>query len=281
MTELQDLDRILHQDFPNRLGLSFTFNFKIQSIDNEIIQKDFIAKALYNLSENNFHIAFIIQSFELEYKNIPQLVKEVIAKANTYLVTTDRLEENNKECTFTNKVYVYTDQLKISEEKVKEYLKSHNLKIEFRDNKFRKDEFEHRRPDVFICHDSRDKKDVAQPLYESLLKNRLKVWFDEVSLEIGDSLTESIEKGIQNCRYGILILSKHFLSNEKWSKNELQSFKIKQIISKQKFILPIWHQIDESDLAQYSLWIVDKFAGDTSDGIEKVADEITKILNKN
>ena len=65
-------------------------------------------------------------------------------------------------------------------------------------------------PDVFISHATEDKEKVARPLAEALRNNGLDVWYDEFSLNLGDSLQESIDKGISESRFGIVILSKSF-----------------------------------------------------------------------
>jgi hypothetical protein len=41
--------------------------------------------------------------------------------------------------------------------------------------------------DVFICHASEDKSDVARPLSHFLQSLGIVVWYDEFSLEVGDS----------------------------------------------------------------------------------------------
>ncbi len=42
--------------------------------------------------------------------------------------------------------------------------------------------------DVFICHATEDKKEIARPLAENLDLLGLNVWYDEFELRIGDSL---------------------------------------------------------------------------------------------
>jgi hypothetical protein len=53
----------------------------------------------------------------------------------------------------------------------------------------------------------------------SVQRERLKVWYDEISMKPGDIHVESIEKGIKGSNYGILIVSKDFLKS-KWTKHE-------------------------------------------------------------
>ena len=49
--------------------------------------------------------------------------------------------------------------------------------------------------DVFICHASEDKKDFVKPLADALIKEKMRVWYDEFELTLGDSLREKIEIG--------------------------------------------------------------------------------------
>lgn len=46
--------------------------------------------------------------------------------------------------------------------------------------------------DVFICHAWEDKEEIARPLAEALQQAGLRVWYDEFTLELGDSLRRSI-----------------------------------------------------------------------------------------
>ncbi|HEX8659744.1 MAG TPA: toll/interleukin-1 receptor domain-containing protein [Hymenobacter sp.] len=189
-------------------------------------------------------------------------------------------ERNINSLRFSNRVYLYTNELPEGYyEQISDEFKSIGLIPSIRDTKTWNTMEQNRRPDVFICHDSRDKTDAAKPLYDALVAKGLKVWYDEVSLELGDSLTEKIEEGIRQCRFGLIILSKHFLSNDRWAKNELQSFGTKQRVTNEKVVIPIWHGIDESDLAQYSYWLLDKKGGSTSD-IEALANQIKRIVDR-
>ena len=133
--------------------------------------------------------------------------------------------------------------------------------------------------DVFICHDSDDKKDFVRPLAEKLQDEGIAVWYDEFSLEIGDSVFDKIEKGLQEYRFGIVVLSEHFLNNFNWPHHEYKSLKIKELSTGKKII---WRKnISKSDVAKYSLELSDKWAGKEKDGIVKLVEEIKKIVEKN
>ena len=64
--------------------------------------------------------------------------------------------------------------------------------------------------DAFIGHASEDKDDFVRPLADGLKKRGLSVWFDECELKVGDSLRESIDRGLRRSRFGIVVISPHF-----------------------------------------------------------------------
>ena len=49
--------------------------------------------------------------------------------------------------------------------------------------------------DVFICHASEDKEGFVKPLAEGLRRLGVAVWYDEFTLEVGDSLSKAIDRG--------------------------------------------------------------------------------------
>ena len=65
-------------------------------------------------------------------------------------------------------------------------------------------------PKVFLSHASEDKASVAKPLADLLQDKGVEVWYDNFTLKLGDSLSKSINQGLANSRYGIVILSPNF-----------------------------------------------------------------------
>ena len=65
--------------------------------------------------------------------------------------------------------------------------------------------------DVFISHAGEDKKDLVRPLAGALRARGLSVWFDELTLTVGDSLRRSIDRGLARFRFGVVVTSPHFL----------------------------------------------------------------------
>ena len=132
--------------------------------------------------------------------------------------------------------------------------------------------------DVFISHASEDKEEVARPLAEALRKNGLSVWYDEFELKIGDSLRRKIDKGIANSNFGIIVISRDFISKG-WTNYELDGL-ITKAVNGEQTMLPIWHNVTKREVINYSPSLADKLARSTTDfTVEEIADEIADLIN--
>lgn len=131
--------------------------------------------------------------------------------------------------------------------------------------------------DVFICHASEDKEAVARPLAEELTRRGFTVWFDELILRVGDSLKSEIDKGLARCNFGLVILSRNFLSKQ-WPKRELEGLNTREMLLGRKVILPVWHEITATEVMKFSPSLADKLAISTSEGIDSVASKIEDVL---
>lgn len=129
--------------------------------------------------------------------------------------------------------------------------------------------------DAFICHASEDKIDFVTPLAKELTRE-IKVWYDDFSLKLGDSLRQKIEEGLRDSRYGIVILSKAFFSKE-WPQKELDGLISKEVNGK-KVILPIWHHVSRDEVAQYSPILVGRVASKSSEGLSVVVSDILDVI---
>ena len=133
--------------------------------------------------------------------------------------------------------------------------------------------------DAFISHASEDKDDIVRPLAELLRNMGFYIWYDEFELQIGDSLRQSIDRGLLNSNYGIVILSKMFFSKN-WPQYELNGLVAREQNNK-KVILPIWHEVTKDDVLKYSPALADKVAVDTSKmKLKKIAEAIARVLIK-
>ena len=118
--------------------------------------------------------------------------------------------------------------------------------------------------DVFISHASEDKESLVRPLAIALRSLGASVWYDEFSLRIGDSLSGSIDKGISNSRFGLVVISKNFMKKP-WPDYELRGL-VNRDVEEGRVILPIWHGVTKEQVREFSPPLSDKVALNT-DGI--------------
>ncbi len=130
--------------------------------------------------------------------------------------------------------------------------------------------------DVFISHASEDKDSFVRPLATELRKNGLRVWYDEFSLRLGDSLNESINKGLSESQFGIVVLSRAFFEKQ-WTKRELDGLVAREI-NEGKVILPLWHGVDRAEVCLYSPILADRVAIHTPEGVSHVVNKILEIV---
>jgi len=130
--------------------------------------------------------------------------------------------------------------------------------------------------DVFICHASEDKDRFVRPLAQALEGLGTSVWYDEFSLRLGDSLSSSIDKGISQSRYGLVVISPNFIGKA-WPDYELRGLITREIDSG-TVIIPIWHGVDRKTVIDFSPTLADKLAIHTSEG--NAQDIAIKILRE-
>ncbi|MEM2972282.1 MAG: toll/interleukin-1 receptor domain-containing protein [Candidatus Bathyarchaeia archaeon] len=130
--------------------------------------------------------------------------------------------------------------------------------------------------DLFVCYASEDNDEVVRPLVKALVEKGLRVWYDKFSLTIGDSLSGSIDRGLAQSKYGLVILSPNFFAKE-WPQRELDALVSIEARSGKK-ILPIWHRLSHDDVARFSPLLADKLAISTSKGLDALTEEIIRAV---
>lgn len=128
--------------------------------------------------------------------------------------------------------------------------------------------------DVFISHATEDKENFVRPLALALRAYGLQVWYDEFALSLGDSLSESIGRGLANSRFGIVVLSPQFFQ-KKWTHRELRGL-IGRDVHEEKIILPLWHKVSRADVSAFNPALADIVALDTS--ILTLSEIVEKII---
>jgi hypothetical protein len=132
--------------------------------------------------------------------------------------------------------------------------------------------------DVFISHASEDKDGFVRPLAKRLQEQGLRVWFDEFTLTVGDSLRRSIDLGLANSQHGMVVISPDFLKKE-WPQKELDGLVAREVEGV-KVILPVWHNIGAADIRAYSPTLADRVAVSSSRGLDHVTDQLLQAIRQ-
>ena len=130
--------------------------------------------------------------------------------------------------------------------------------------------------DVFVSHAGEDKEEFVRPLARALRARGLSVWFDELTLTVGDSLRRSIDRGLAHSRFGVVVISPHFLDKE-WPQRELDGLAAREVDGT-KVILPVWHNIAAKQLRARSPMLADRIATLSSNGIDRVVDDLARAI---
>lgn len=131
--------------------------------------------------------------------------------------------------------------------------------------------------DLFISHASEDKEAFVRPLAQALSDLGLVVWFDEMQLKVGDSLRRSIDRGLANSKYGVVVLSSAFFAKN-WPQYELDGMVAREM-NGVKVVLPIWHKVSKDEVLSYSPTLADKLALNSSLlGINEIAQQLAEVV---
>lgn len=133
--------------------------------------------------------------------------------------------------------------------------------------------------DVFISHATEDKENVARPLAEKLKELGLEVWYDEWNMKWGKSLRASIDDGLKNSLYGVVILSREFFLKT-WTKIELDGLISIMTTTGRDNILPLKHNITQQEVNEVSPTLGGIFSRSWNEGLEKLANEIKELVGE-
>lgn len=132
--------------------------------------------------------------------------------------------------------------------------------------------------DVFISHASEDKDSFVRVLAEALRAENVEVWYDEFTLQLGDSIRRSLDKGLKQSRFGVVVLSKAFFKKN-WPQYELDGLAELEMKGNDKVILPVWHGVHHDDVMEYSPSLASRMAVSTDQGIQSIVDAILEVVH--
>lgn len=134
--------------------------------------------------------------------------------------------------------------------------------------------------DVFLSHASEDKDEIARPLANALTARGFTVWFDELNIRVGQSIRREIERGIREARFGLVIVSEHFMAKQ-WTQAELDALWGKKLAAKDDSLLPVWHKVTYDEVQQGLPLLAGLHALNTSTmSIERIADLLAKTIKE-
>ncbi|MCR4426617.1 MAG: toll/interleukin-1 receptor domain-containing protein, partial [Firmicutes bacterium] len=105
----------------------------------------------------------------------------------------------------------------------------------------------------------------------------VEVWYDEFSLELGDSIRRSIDAGLRQSRFGVVVLSPAFF-NKQWPQYELDGLTEVEMRGRDKVVLPIWHGVSREDVVSQSPSLANRKSISSVAGIEAVVAAIMRVV---
>ena len=87
-------------------------------------------------------------------------------------------------------------------------------------------------------------------------------------------MRESIDYGLASSRFGIVIVSNHFLEKH-WPEDELNDLATREVNGR-KVILPVWHKIGFQQVLEYSPVLADRLAITTDQGLDYIVQRMLK-----
>jgi len=187
---------------------------------------------------------------------------------------------SSAELRFSGRIFLYLEDLLPTDQsgKLEQMAKERGVALVTRTPASAQARSQLEKPLAFICHDSRDKADIAGPIAQGLSKMRCPVWYAGYSLNVGSSLRASIEKGLKECKKCVLVLSPNFLSNIGWTKTEFDSVFTRQILEGSDVVLPVWCGVTKQQIYEYSPSLLDRFAALWDEGLEEVVRKLYRAI---
>jgi ParB-like chromosome segregation protein Spo0J len=254
--ETQNLSKI------NQINRSITKNTSVSLLSSKMRQIESLQKDIAKISSDYADLSKKLASKTSDLNNYSlRLTKEEEKERKKILDAEKRREREQLE--HQRKI---TQELETQKQLTQQLLQEKSLEENQEDVTY----------DLFISHASEDKDEFVRPLADELTRIGVKVWYDEFTLKVGDSLRRSIDKGLSNARFGVVVLSSSFIQKN-WTQYELDGLVAREMEGV-KVILPIWHKITKSELIKYSPTLADKVALNSSLlSVEEIANQLADV----
>ncbi len=250
---------------------------------------DAIARVHFDFASFTRYVSYFIPEGQYSHKiaaYLTQYPSPVLDKANEVQMTSSHpavydSSMASDELPFSGRVFLYVDQVIPDKDTAGliEAARNFNIHLQIRDRRYSDFLALHEKPWAFISHDSRDKESFVTPLASKLRSMMCPVWYDEYSLRVGQSLRESIDKGLRESPKCILVMSPNFLSNPGWTKGEFNAAMNKHFSQGASVVLPIWLNVSRPEVAEYSPLVADIVALKSDMGIDELARRLFVEIN--
>ena len=97
--------------------------------------------------------------------------------------------------------------------------------------------YDRKKVKIFISHSSKD-KNFARKLRDSFHSENMDTWFDEDDILVGDDFVQSMEKGLIESNFIVIVLSPNFVEGP-WAQKEYRTALTEQINNGKIKILPV------------------------------------------
>lgn len=227
--------------------------------------------------DGNTKWKFVCETFEnMQKESIEGVYKilkvlEVLCDPQEYILNPDLHEEVLEK---TNRVLMFYG-LKFTDEGTLKQLEDRQTKLKT-NTKTKTISNKDTKHEIFISHSSKDKK-LVNKLYKKLEEKGMKTWYDDAELTIGDNLREKINKGLNECDYGIVVLSKYFIDSF-WTKREYDSL---FTLMEEGKLFPINHGLTKEQLESFDKSLSNIIYRDTGKySLDEIVDEIYRKISK-
>lgn len=227
--------------------------------------------------DGNTKWKFVCETFErMQKESIEGFYKilkvlEVVCDPQEYILKPEVHEEVLEKTNSVLRFYglKFTDEGTLKQLEDKQTKLKTNTKTKINQNEDAKHE-------IFISHSSKD-KDFVNRLYKKLEEKSIKTWYDDVELTIGDNLREKINKGLNECDYGIVVLSKYFIDSF-WTNKEYDSL---FTLMEDGKLFPINHGLTKEQIESFDKSLSNIIYRDTGKySLDEIVDEIYRKIRK-
>lgn len=132
--------------------------------------------------------------------------------------------------------------------------------------------------DLFISHASQDKDSFVRELAKLLNREGFRVFYDEISIGIGESIRSSIDGGLAQSSSAVVVISRDFLDRP-WPRAELDAI-LNLAISTSRRLIPIWLNVTYDDVAKASPILADRKAILYNNSIPEIVTQIKPHVPK-